>query len=257
MTTKQQGWRRWVSMEASMSMRGGQAIACLLLTMVLSAGCAGTRHAMTVDKSGFLGQGLYSKMMKGDEDKLESALRWRDDSAIAAGRYTKILLDPIVMYRQPQHEGGGTSNEDTQMLLNYFHNKLYLALGKHFDMVEKPVPGTARYQVALTDYEQSWVALDMVSTAVPQMLVLGELKALATEKPSFVGGAQVEAKVSDAETGKVLAALVDRRVGGKTLSKGFDSWSDVKNTMDFWALQAAYKACQVAHRPDCGEKPKP
>ena len=257
MTAKQQGWRRWVSMEGNRSMRGAQAIACLFLAMVISVGCAGTRHAMKVDKSGFLGEGLYSKMTKGDEDKLESALKWRDDSAIASGQYTKILLDPIVMYRQPQHQGGGTSNEDSQMLLNYFHNKLYLELGKHFDMVEKPAPKTARYQVALTDYEQSWVALDMVSTAVPQLLVVAELKGLATEKPTFVGGAQVEAKVSDAETGKVLAALVDRRVGGKTLSKGFDSWSDVKNTMDFWALQAAYRACLVAHRPDCGEKPKP
>ena len=44
----------------------------------------------------------------------------------------------------------------------------------------------------------------------------------------------------------MLAAAIDRRVGGKTLSKGIDNWADVKNAMDFWALQADYRACTVA-----------
>ena len=69
MTTKQQEWRQWGSMEGSMSMRGALAMACLLLALVLSAGCAETRHAMSVDKSGFLGEELYAKMTKGDEDQ--------------------------------------------------------------------------------------------------------------------------------------------------------------------------------------------
>jgi hypothetical protein len=232
-------------------------MACVLLALVISAGCAETRHAMSVDKSGFLGQELYAKMTKGDEDKLEAALKWRDDSAILEGSYTKIILDPIVLYRKPQHTGGGNTNENSQMLMNYFFNKMYLGLSKHFEMVDQPGPGTIRLQIALTDYEQSWVALDMISTVVPQLRAVAELKGLATDKPTFVGGVQVEAKFSDAQTGKVLAAVIDRRVGGKTLSKGTDSWADVKNAMDFWALQADFRVCQATHRPNCGEKPKP
>jgi hypothetical protein len=113
-----------------------------------------------------------------------------------------------------------------------------------------------RWQIALTDYEQSWVALDMVSTVVPQLRIISEIKWLATDKPSFVGGVQAELKISESQTGKVIAAAVDRRVGSKTLSKGTDSWDDVKNAMDFWALQAAYRACRVTHRIEC-VKPKP
>jgi hypothetical protein len=74
------------------------------------------------------------------------------------------------------------------MLLNYFYNKAYLALSKNFEMVDKPGPGTLRFQIAVTDYEQSWVALDMISTVVPQLRVVAELKGLATDKPTFVGG---------------------------------------------------------------------
>lgn len=228
-----------------------------MVCLAALAGCAETRHAMSVDKSGFLGDELYAKMTPGDESKLEAALRWRDDSVLGTGDITKIILDPIVMYRKPQHTGGGNSNENAQMLINYFYNKLYLALSRKFEMVDKPGPGTIRMQVAITDYEQSWVALDMISTVVPQLRAVAELKGLATDKPTFVGGVQVEAKVSDSETGKVVAAAIDRRVGGKTLSKGTDSWADVKNSMDFWALQTEYRACIVIHKPNCGEMPKP
>ena len=62
-------------------------------------------------------------MTKGDEDKLEAALKYVDTNAVAKGHYKKIILDPIVMYRQPQHLGGGNSNENAQALLNYFYNK--------------------------------------------------------------------------------------------------------------------------------------
>ena len=256
MTRTQQGRWSWFPNER-LSMGGVQAMACLLLALVLSAGCAETRHVMSVDKSGFLGEELYAKMTPGDESKLEAALRWIDHDAIGKGNYTKIILDPIVLYRQPEHTGGGNSNENSQMLLNYFYNKAYLALSKQFELVDKPGPGTMRWQVALTDYEQSWVALDMISTVVPQLRVVAELKGLATDKPTFVGGVQVEMKISNSQNGQVIAAAIDRRVGGKTLTKGTDNWADVKHAMDFWALQGSYRACLIAKRPDCGEKPKP
>lgn len=245
------------SVEGRVSKRILVAMACVLLALVVSTGCADTRHAMSVDKSGFLGEELYAKMTKGDESKLEAALRWRDEGAIRRGGYTKILLDPIVLYRQPHHLGGGNSNENSQMLLNYFYNRVYLEFSKQAEMVDTPGSGTLRFQIALTDYEQSWVALDMVSTVIPQLRVLAQLKGLATETPAFVGGAQVEAKVSDSETGKVIGAVIDRRVGGKTLTKGISDWADVKDAMDFWAVQASYRLCMLAQKPDCGQMPKP
>lgn len=252
MTAKQRGW---CSVKGSISMRGIGAMASVLLALVISAGCAETRHAMSVDKSGFLGDELYAKMTPGDESQFEAALKWMDQSAITAGHYTKIILDPVVVYRQPHHMGGGNSNENAQILVNYFYNKLYLGLSKHFEIVDQPGPGTVRWQTAVTDYDQSWVALDMISTVVPQLRVVAELKGLATDKPSFVGGAQVEMKVSDSQTGKVIGAAVDRRVGSKTLTKGTDNWADVKNAMDFWALQSDYRGCIVTKKTDC-VKPK-
>jgi hypothetical protein len=214
---------------------------------------------MSVDKSGFLGEEMYAQMKKGDESKLEAALYYRNEDFISMnkGKYKKIIIDPIVLYRQPQHMGGGNSNQNAQMLINYFYSKLHAGLAKNFELVDQPGPGVMRWQVALTDYEQSWVALDMISTVVPQLRVVAELKGMATDKPTFVGGVQTEFKVSDSMSGVVIATAIDRRVGSKSITKGVDSWADVKNAMDFWSLQADYRACVLAGLPNCPEKPKP
>ena len=84
-------------------------------------------------------------------------------------------------------------------------------------MVESPEPHTLRIQGAITKIEPPHVALDVVSTVVPQARLASKLTELVTGKPAFVGEAQVETKITDAESGKILAEGVDRRVGGKKL----------------------------------------
>ena len=83
-----------------------------------------------------------------------------------------------------------------------------------------------------------------------------ETRSNPADKPSFAGGVQAEVKISESQTGEVIGAAIDRRVGSKTLTKGTDSWADVKNAMDFWALQSAYRACMITHGIEC-VMPKP
>jgi len=229
----------------------------LLIVIVFVSACAATRQA-TPDKSGFLGEALYERMRPGDPSKGElAALIWVDPNVIGVRPTLKgVILDHIVLYRQPQHLGGGNSNEAAQELLNYFYNRLYVDLSKRYELVDTPGPETVRLQVAVTDYEQSWVALDMISTVVPQLRAVSTLKMLATEKPAFVGAAQIEVKLSNAQTGEIVAAAVDRRVGGKTLTKGMDNWADVKNAFDWWSELTVHRLCVVSGGSNCPEKPK-
>ena len=62
--------------------------------------------------------------------------------------------------------------------------------------------------------------LDVISGIPAPMNALAAgsmLKNVATGKPAFTGEAVIEAKVTDAQTGEVLRAAVDRRVGTKKL----------------------------------------
>jgi hypothetical protein len=84
--------------------------------------------------------------------------------------------------------------------------------------------------------------------------VLSQVRGLITGKPGFVGEASAEAKVTDGQTGDLLIAAVDRRVGGKSIAGApIDSWDDVRKAYQYWAQQFRYRLC--VERGDTGCTP--
>ncbi|HSE60139.1 MAG TPA: DUF3313 domain-containing protein [Nitrospiraceae bacterium] len=235
--------------------------AVLLVGMVLLLyGCPATKQARTVERLGFL-KDLYPVMTEGNESAGESLLIYKNPTVaqLPPHSYTKILLDPVLIFRGPESKMRGISQAQAQLMADTFYALIYQELSKDYEMVDKPGPSTLRAQVAMTHLEESWPMLDVVS-AVPaptNARAAGSLlKNLATGKPAFTGEAVIEAKVTDAETGEVLRAIVDRRVGAKRLdAESFNSWADVYESLRYWAENGRYQLCK-ARQPgtDC---PKP
>jgi Protein of unknown function (DUF3313) len=125
-------------------------------------------------------------------------------------------------------------------------------LAQDFQMVDQPGPGVLQVQVAITDAQTSNPTMDTISTVVPQALLLSQAKGLVTGRPGFVGEASVEAKVTDGQTGELVAAGVDRRVGGKSVTGApTDSWDDVREAYRYWAKQLRYRLCTERGATDC------
>jgi hypothetical protein len=205
----------------------------LLITLALSiSGCAATKQARTVERLGFL-KDLYPRMTEGDEHAGESLLIYKNPKVpdIPPNSYTKIMLDPVLFFRSPQSKMQGISQHQAQLMADTFYAVIYQEVSKDYEMVDKPGPSTLRVQVAMTHLEESWPMLDVVSSIPAPMNALAAgslLKNVATGKPAFKGEAVIEAKVMDAQTGEVLRAIVDRRVGTKRLhAESFNTWSDV------------------------------
>jgi hypothetical protein len=148
-------------------------------------------------------------------------------------QYTKVMLNPVTAW------GGDTtkiSAADSQQLTNYLYNVLAKKLGEKYQLVDEPGPGVLRLQFAITDADAATPALRSVSMAVPQARVLATLKYAATGTYPFVGAAQGEVLVTDSVTGNVLAAAVDRRVGGGSMETAAQwQWGDAENAMNQWA----------------------
>lgn len=233
----------------------------LLIGLVVTlCGCPATKQARTVDKLGFL-KDLYPIMTRGNEDAGESLLIYKNPRvpSIPPNSYKKILLDPVLVFRGPQSKMGGISQRETQMLADTFYALIYQEVSKDYEMVDKPGPSTLRVQVAVTHLEESWPMLDVISNVPAPMNALAAgsvLKTIATGKPAFTGEAVIEAKVTDAQTGEVLRAMVDRRVGTKKLeAQSFNSWADVYESLRYWAENGRYHLCKARQiRTDC---PKP
>lgn len=183
---------------------------------------------------GLLGAKLCAQLVPGSDEQL--ALRWINPSAKWT-QYRKIMIEPVSYWGS---EKDGISPEDQQTVVNYFSHKLSEDLGKKFVVVDRPAPGVMKLQVALINAETATPVLRTVSMLVPQAHMLSNIGYLATGSFPFVGGAQVEAKVTDAATGETLAAVADRRLGGGSVSTAFQ-WKlgDVENAINHWSETAA------------------
>jgi len=232
----------------------------LLIAAVLgAAACGATKQARTVERLGFL-KDLYPQMVEGNEDAGESLLIYRNPrvAQIPPNTYKKFMLDPVLFFRGPHSKMEGISQEQAQLMADTFYALIYQEISKDYEMANTPGPDTLRAQVAMTHLEQSWPMLDIVSSIPAPMNFLAAgslLKTVATGKPAFKGEAVIEAKVTDSQTGEVLRAGVDRRVGKKRLSaESFNSWADVYESLRYWAENGRYQLCQARRAPDC---PKP
>ncbi len=218
----------------------------MILIVSLCLACGATLGARDVKKAkaGFLDDYSVLEENPGPGARLRylrKGVDWK--------RYDKMLLDPVQFWRGADVKAG-LDEAEKQGLANYFHSTFYERMSRDYEMVSLPQPGTMRVSIAFTRLGDRNVTLDTVSTYVPQMLLLSEIKTVFTGKPSFVGEAAFEAKFTDAHNGELLAAAVDKRVGGKTI-KNMDDWADVKSAIDYWVESLAYNACTLREGADC------
>jgi hypothetical protein len=218
----------------------------MILIVSLCLACAATKGARNPRKAeaGFLGD--YSMLT----ENLGPGARLRYlRGGVDWKRYDKMLVDPVQFWKSSDVKAG-LSEAQKQGLVNYYHSTFYDRMSKDYEMVSLPQPDTLRVSIAFTRLGDRNVTLDTVSTYVPQLRLVSEAKNVFTGKPSFVGEAAFEGKLTDAHTGELLGAAVDKRVGGKTI-KNFDDWADVKNAIDYWVESFGYNTCMLREGADC------
>lgn len=216
------------------------------------SGCGATRKGgMALEESGFLTD--YSLLSEVDSDipghpGPRPKYRYINPAADWPG-YDKVLVDPVLFLTSDDKDTSG----ELQVVLDYFWAELRQELENHgYENVQTVQPSTLRITIALTRAGERNVTMDTFSTWLPFSRAVAELNGLGTGKPAFVGYAKAEFKVVDAETGTLLGAALDNRVGGKT-AKGFESWSDVRASIDFWARLLAFDLCLLRGETDCVE----
>jgi hypothetical protein len=208
------------------------------LCILLLSACTTTEKAPVTREGlacGFLGSAC-NKLTPGGKD--QPGLRYVNPTAKWT-QYSKIMIDPVSFWGG---ESTQVSGADQQMLVNYFHQQLRAELGKKFELVDRPGPGVMKLDVAMLDAESATPGLRSVSMIIPQAHMLSNLKYLATGTFPFVGTAQGAAKITDSQTGEVLAAAVDRQIGGGSIKAGFQwQWGDAENAITDWSERLAEK----------------
>jgi len=216
------------------------------LVLALAAACATTQQTKIADTTycPFMGDALCAKLTVTETPgRLDVAsgpplanLRYVDSSA-AWKQYTKVMIHPVMFWAGDDVK---VSPKDQTQLANYFYASLEKQLATKYQIATEPGPGVMTLTVAIEDASSATPVLRTISMLVPQARALATLKYVATGTYPFVGSAQAEAKVTDSLTGQVLAAGVDRRVGGGSLATAAQ-WQlgDAENAIDAWSAQIA------------------
>lgn len=205
----------------------------VLLVMTGIVGCAQTEQAREMETSGFLGD--YSILQPGKEG--EALLIYKNPQADFSV-YQAVYVEPAIVLMSRKSK---VPQEELHRLADDLRSKVIWKLKEDFLVVPKLIPGALRIELALTEAEPSEVGMDIVSTILPPAGMVSGAKSLATGTQAFVGRASVEAKLTDGNTGTLLMAAADRRVGGRTLDGSMDSWDDVHQAFEYWADKLAQR----------------
>lgn len=209
-----------------MSKTGLLLISLLVIVLV---GCEATYQARDVETSGFLKD--YSILKEGVGN--EALLVYKNPEANFS-KYDKILFEPIELWRPAESDLAELEDEEAQRLGTYLYDSVKKQLEKDWEMVDKPGPGVLRLRGAITEAGDSVTAMNMISTILPYGRAISAGRRLITGTGSFVGKASVECEITNSQTGTLLFAAVDRRVGAKTVMGMWSSWDDVEKAYDYW-----------------------
>ena len=192
--------------------------------------------------SGFFGDS-YSLLQTGKQG--QAAMVYVNPNA-QWKQYDKILLEPVEFWDSPDTT---VSPADQHMLTAYFYDQLKTDLERDFTIVDQAGTGVIVLQVAITNATTATPGLRSVSVVIPQARILNGLQSLATGSYAFVGSAEGEMKVTDASTGQLLAAAIDKREGGIALSAAAQwQWGDAENAMNYWAQKISVRLLELQGR---------
>lgn len=158
------------------------------------------------------------------------------DSDIDKSKYQKVYIEPVVFYpKQPTLDQA--SPEVLDQVKVYFNDMMKKELGSAFELTNKPGANTLKVEVAISAIaidEKSLKAYQYIPIAFIGTVVTGNLNNMSVKM-------QVEAKISDATSGDLIAAAVKRGEGEKlknaetqltidNLSPLIDSWGQTFST---------------------------
>ncbi len=167
--------------------------------------------------------------------------------------YSKVLVEPVIVYKEAAMDE--ETRQNFQTLANNAFVFLTTEIAKVAKIVTVPEPGTLRIQFAIVSAEKSGAVSNFMTTIVPVGMVLSTGKYAATGKPMGVGEITGEMRITDASTGELLAAALDKRVGGKQVRGVFTIWQDADSGLQYWAELTRYRVCSFISSAVC-EPPK-
>lgn len=165
-----------------------------------------------------------------------------NDPKVDIRNYRKILIDPVIISRHASLNA--KDSENYQKLVNNAYVFLTDELQKVYTLVQKPEPGTLRFQLSFITSGSFMPVRTLLSTVMPAGKEINLAMYDAAGTPVAIGNLTAELKITDAMSGELLGAVMDKRIGSIYYQNAWDSWLTADDGLKFWAKRAAFVLCE-------------
>lgn len=208
-----------------MGMNNAQRV-LVVAACVVMAGCAGVQPVAYsgIDSSSYL---------KTNTRDTSGRIPYRYSTQVDWRNYTKVIVDPVTIYRGPDNQFGDMHDADKTALADYMKQTFTDKLGKRFTVANAAGPNTMRVKLTLTGAETTTPFLGPVSRFDIAGGLYNGVQAIRGGKGSFTGWISYAVEVYDAPSGRLLDAYVTKQYpNAMNIGASFGSLGAAKTGVD-------------------------
>jgi hypothetical protein len=139
-----------------------------------------------------------------------TALVWRAND-VDFRRYTRFIVEPVEIYRGPDANFSGASEDEVRQLANFTRREVIRALGERYPVVNAAGPDTARVKLIIAGLENNVPGAASVTRVLPAGLAMNIANSALGQPGSFTGSVTIGGQFFDSTTGAPLLSFVQKR----------------------------------------------
>lgn len=151
----------------------------------------------------------------------------------AWSRYTRVLVDPVVVYQGNDNQFGDMKAQDRTELADYMWNKFSAKLAARFQTVQQSGPNTLRIKLTLTGAEKTKALVGQFMHFDLAGNLYNGVQSVRGGQGAFSGSVSYAVEVYDSSNGQLLKAYVSKQYpNAMNLVAAFGSLSAAKTGID-------------------------
>jgi len=181
--------------------------------LMIGALCVALAGCGTVDPVAYSGIASSSQLAPNQQDD-SGRIPYRYASAVDWRTYNKIIIEPVTIYRGPDNQFGGISEEDKAELAGYMQAQITEKLRKRFTLVGDSGPKTLRLRLTLTGATTTMPVLGTFTHLDLAGNLYNGVQAVRGEEGALAGAVIYAAEIYDASTNRLLSAFITKQYPG-------------------------------------------
>lgn len=152
-----------------------------------------------------------TSQMKQNRDDDADKTPYRYAAPVIWSRYSRVLLEPVVVYQGADNQFGAMKEADKAALADYMKTTFSEKLSQHFDLANQANPNTLRIKLTLTGAETTTPFVGQFAHFDIGGNLYNGVQAIRGGKAAFSGSVSYAVEVYDGANGRLLKAYVSKQ----------------------------------------------